>query len=145
MRRLSLLLVVVGSISTITILQAFADDQKPASAERGDRYFEMRKYYAAEGKLDALNARFRNHTVNLFKKHGMDVIGFWVPNEGPEANKVLIYLLAFPSKEAREASFKGFVNDPEWKKAKEASEVDGKLVDKIESTFLSPTDYSDIR
>lgn len=120
-----------------------ADPQ--AEAPEGERYFEMRKYYAAEGKLDALNARFRDHTVRLFKKHGMDVIGFWVPNEGPEANRVLIYLLAFPSREARNESFKAFGSDPEWQKVRAESEKDGKVVDKIESTFMSPTDYSDIR
>jgi hypothetical protein len=116
-----------------------------AKSDSGNRVFELRKYYAAQGKLDALNARFRDHTCALFKKHGMDLIGFWVPSEGPEANKVLIYMLAFPSKEAKEASWKAFQQDPEWIKAKAESEKDGKLTDKIESTLMSPTDYSAIK
>jgi len=116
-----------------------------AKSDSGNRVFELRKYYAAQGKLDALNARFRDHTCALFKKHGMDLIGFWVPSEGPEANKVLIYMLAFPSKEAKEASWKAFQQDPEWIKAKAESEKDGKLTDKIESTLMTATDYSAIK
>jgi hypothetical protein len=115
-----------------------ADTAKPA----GGRVFELRKYYAAPGKLDALNARFRDHTCALFQKHGMELIGFWVPSEGPEAGKVLIYMLAFPSKEAKEASWKAFQQDPEWIKVKAESEKNGKLTDKIESTLMSATDYS---
>lgn len=117
---------------------------KPAAASDG-RVFEMRKYYALPGRLDALNARFRDHTTALFAKHGMENIGYWVPTEGPEAGKVLIYLLAYPSMEAKDAAWKGFRNDPEWKKAREASEKDGKIVEKIESTILKATDYSAIK
>jgi hypothetical protein len=109
------------------------------------RVFELRKYYAMPGRLDALNTRFRDHTCALFQKHGMELIGFWVPSEGPEANKVLIYILAFPSKEAKEAAWKGFRDDPEWKKAREESEKDGKIVEKVESTLMSATDYSAIK
>lgn len=107
-------------------------------AER--RVFEMRTYYAAPGKLDALNARFRDHTCKLFAKHGMENIGYWMPIENPE-NK-LVYLLAFPSREAREKAWKAFMNDPEWKAAQKASEANGKLVDKAESLILQATDFS---
>jgi hypothetical protein len=110
-----------------------------------DRYFEMRTYIAAPGKLDQLHARFRDHTNKLFVKHGMTLIGYWTPADGDAAKNTLIYILAYPSKEAREKSWKGFTGDPEWNKAKTASEVDGKLVDKVESVFLKPTDYSPIR
>lgn len=110
------------------------------TAEKDARIFEMRTYYAAPGKLDELHARFRNHTVKLFEKHGMTNIGYWVPIENPE-NK-LIYLLAYPNREARETSWKAFGADPDWKKAAKESEANGKLVAKVEQLFLTATDYS---
>jgi hypothetical protein len=109
------------------------------------RVFEMRTYYAATGKMDALNARFRDHTCKLFKKHGMEIIGFWNPTDAKEAEKKLVYILAYPSKEAADKSWAAFREDPEWKKALAESEKDGKLVDKVESVYLNPTDYSPIK
>jgi hypothetical protein len=110
------------------------------AADRDTRCFEMRVYYAAEGKLDDLNARFRQHTCKLFEKHGMQNIGYWMPIENPE--RKLVYLLAYPSREARKKSWDGFMADPDWQKAMKASEANGKLVKRAESFFLSPTDYS---
>jgi hypothetical protein len=125
---------------------ALADEQVPGASGGGGRVFELRTYTAAPGKLDALNARFRNHTLGLFKKHGMEVVGFWVPldkNEG--AGVVLAYILAFPSRAAAEASWKAFVADPEWQKVKADSETGGVLTARIESVFFAGTDYSPIR
>jgi len=110
------------------------------AADKDTRVFEMRTYHAAAGKLDDLNARFRNHTVKLFEKHGMTNIGYWVPIENTD--NVLIYVLAYPSREARETSWKEFQADEDWKKAKAESEVNGKLVDKVDQRFLSATDFS---
>jgi hypothetical protein len=124
---------------------ATAPTTKPAGTAPGGRVFEMRKYYTHPGRLDALNARFRNHTTKLFEKHGMENVGYWMPTEGAEAGRVLVYLLAYPSREARDAAWKGFGRDPEWKKAREESEKDGKIVEKIESTILSATDYSAVK
>lgn len=104
------------------------------------RVFEMRTYTAAEGKLEALEARFRDHTVGLFEKHGMTNIGYWVPTK--ENNDQLIYILAYPSREARETSWQAFFADEDWKKAKAASEVDGKLIAKVDAVFMQVTDYS---
>src|SRR3954463_5557939 len=100
-------------------------------------FFEMRTYYAAPGKLDNLLARFRDHTTRLFEKHGMVNVGYWVPLTNTE-NK-LIYLLDYPSREAREKSWKEFSADPDWKAAAKESERNGKLVSKAVSVFLSPT------
>jgi hypothetical protein len=111
-----------------------------SAAEADKRCFEMRVYYANEGKLDDLHARFRDHTVKLFVKHGMTNIGYWVPVNN--TNNTLIYMLAYPSREAREASWKEFQADPEWKAAKAESEKNGALVAKVEQTFMSATDYS---
>ncbi len=105
-----------------------------------DRVFEMRTYYANPGKLDDLMTRFRDHTVALFEKHGMENIGYFTPVEN--GDNALIYFLAYPSREARKASWKAFISDPVWKAAFEASKKDGKLVAKIESRFLEFADYS---
>src|SRR3954468_9987300 len=110
------------------------------AAEKDTRVYEMRVYYAPPGKLDALNARFKDHTVKLFEKHGMTNVGYFTPIDNKD-NK-LVYFLSFPSKDARNKSFKDFGADPDWKKAHADSEKDGKLVDKIESRFLTTTDYS---
>jgi hypothetical protein len=110
------------------------------AAEKDTRVYEMRTYYAPEGKLDALNARFKNHTLKLFEKHGITNLGYFTPIDNKD-NK-LVYFVSFPSKEARAASFKAFGADPEWQKAYKESEKDGKLTTKIESRFLTVTDYS---
>ena len=109
------------------------------------RVFEMRTYYAAPGKMEALHARFRDHTCKLFEKHGMTIVGFWSPSDPKEAEKKMVYLLAFPSREAANKAWAGFRDDPAWKAARDASEKEGKLVDKVESVFLTATDYSPIK
>jgi hypothetical protein len=110
------------------------------AADKDGRVFEMRVYYAADGKLDALHARFRDHTTKLFEKHGMTNVGYWAPLENPE--RKLIYFLAYPSRDAREKSWQAFVADPDWKAVQKASEASGRLVAKVESLFLAATDYS---
>ena len=127
------------------VVPALGDDKKDASPGK-DRVFEMRTYYTHEGRLPALNKRFREHTCDLFKKHGMELIGFWTPiDEKDGKNDKLVYILAYPSREAAAASWKAFQSDPEWIKARDASEKDGKIVKKVESVYLNPTDYSLIK
>ena len=110
------------------------------SAEPDTRVFEMRTYYAPAGKLDELHARFRDHTMALFEKHGITNIGYWVPIENTD-NK-LVYVLAYPSRAARDTSWKEFNADPDWQAAHKASEVNGKLVAKVEQLFMTATDFS---
>ncbi len=124
--------------SLFAMSMALAGTPRPAAKEM--RLFELRTYHAAAGKLDALNARFRDHTTKLFEKHGITNVGYWVPSDNK--NNLLIYLLAFPDKEAHDKSWKEFAEDPDWKSAREASEVNGRLVDKVDSLFLNATDYS---
>ncbi len=133
-------MVLVG-ISTVLVVRGLADD-KPAAKER---VFEMRTYIAATGKLDDLNARFRNHTNKLFVKHGMELVGYWTPTADPAAKNTLIYILAFPSKDAADKAWKAFRDDPEWKKVVAETEANGKLVEKVESVYMKPTDYSRIK
>jgi len=122
--------------------------QSIPSTVQGGRVYEMRTYYAAEGKLEALHARFRNHTVGLFQKHGMTVVGFWVPvdgNTGTATGNTLVYILSYPSLDARKKAWDAFGSDTEWNAVKTESEKNGKLVDKVDSVFLTPTDYSPLR
>ena len=116
------------------------------SLAKDSRCFEIRTYYAAPGKLEDLHARFRDHTVKLFKKHGMQIVGFWGPTdkEAGSENK-LVYILAYPSREAREAAWKTFGADPDWQAARKKSEENGRLVEKVESTILMATDYSPVK
>ncbi len=113
--------------------------------DKPNRLFEMRTYVANDGKFEDLHKRFREHTNKLFVKHGMELVGYWVPAEGPEADNTLVYILAYPDREAREASWKGFMADPDWQAAYKASHANGPLVKKAESKFLNPTDYSPIK
>jgi NIPSNAP len=115
------------------------------AAQTGGRVFEIRTYYTHEGKLDALNARFRNHTVGLFTKHGMTNIGYWTPQDGPMAGNTLIYILAHDSRDAAKKSWDAFRADPDWQKARSESEAAGPIVSKIDSVFLQATDYSPLK
>jgi hypothetical protein len=128
------LLVLCGSFAFLTAGSGFAAD------EPDSRIFELRIYHAAPGKLEALLARFRNHTVKLFEKHRMTNVGYWAPLDNPD-NK-LIYILAFPSRKARDESFRAFLDDPEWQRVFKESEAEGTLVAKIESKFMTAADYS---
>jgi hypothetical protein len=107
------------------------------------RVFELRTYQAGPGQASALNDRFRTHTLGLFARHGMEVIGFWVPREadGTPTDR-LVYLLAFADREAAAAAWEAFRVDPDWVAAKADSERDGPLAVSIESVWLDPTDYS---
>lgn len=107
-----------------------------------DRIFELRTYTSLEGKLDDLLARFRNHTVKLFEKHGMQNIGYWVPKDTPNT---LIYILAHKSQDAAKASWDAFRSDPVWVKARTESEAKGKIVDKVTSVFMTPADFSKLK
>ena len=109
------------------------------------KVYEMRTYTAADGKFDAVNARFRDHTLKLFEKHGMKNVGYWTPSEGPLVGTTLIYILEHRSRDEAKKSWAAFGADPEWQKAKAASEANGRIVAKAESVFLTATDYSPIK
>ena len=105
--------------------------------------YELRTYYPAPGKLAALNARFREHTLGLFEKHGMRNVAYWNEQPTKEApDGRVIYVLAYPSRAARDESWKAFGADPEWRAVVAKSEAGGKLVAKVDSVFMTMTDYS---
>jgi hypothetical protein len=117
----------------------------PAAAEEHGRVFELRTYTCNEGKLPDLQARFRNHTMRIFEKHGMTSIGYWVPQDAPESQNTLVYMLAHPSREAAKKNWAAFISDPEWQKVQKESEANGKLVSKIVSVFMDPADFSPVK
>jgi hypothetical protein len=137
-------LLVLGAATSAVPTAAAAP---PADAlAPGSRCFEMRTYYTMPGKLPALHARFRDHTNKLFVKHGMTLVGYWVPRDKEKgADNTLVYVLAYPDCAAREKSWQAFMADPEWKAVREASEVNGKLLEKIDSVLMNATDYSPMK
>lgn len=104
------------------------------------RLFELRVYHPHPGKLDALHDRFRNHTLDLFEKHGLEHVGYWTTEV--DGQEVLAYLIAFPDRAAKDEAWKSFLDDPEWQAAYQDSIKDGNLVARIDSTMLRLTDYS---
>jgi hypothetical protein len=116
------------------------DSGNPAHAEAG--VYELRIYHAAPGKLSDLQSRFREHTIKIFDRHGIKSIAYWTPLDEPEKSNTLIYILQHPSREAAAANWKSFQDDPEWKNVKEKSEANGKLVEKVDSTYMALTDFS---
>jgi hypothetical protein len=118
-----------------------------ARAAAANRVFELRTYTAAEGKLPNLEARFRNHTVKLFEKHGITNIGYWTPQDGPLKGNTLIYLLAHPDRDTAKKNFDAFRANPAWLAARKESEsaAGGSLTTKVESLFLEPTDFSPLK
>jgi hypothetical protein len=110
-----------------------------------DRVYELRTYTCNEGKLEALKARFRDHTIAIFKRHNMESIGYWVPQDPERSKNTLIYILAHPSREAATKNWAEFNADPEWQKVRKESEAAGPIVQKTESVFMSPTDFSALK
>ena len=117
----------------------------PSSAQEDGKVFELRTYTATPGNLDNLHARFRDHTTRIFRKHGMEVVGYWSPTEGDEAEDTLVYILEHKSRAAADASWQAFIADPEWEKVAAASNENGPILAGIERKYLKATDYSPLK
>ena len=156
MKKLLTLWTVVGTVALM--LAAGQAVRAAEETQKKDKIFELRVYITHPGKLPDLNKRFRDHTCRLFQKHGIEVVGFWTPtvgpeaeksfwiaNEGPDAENTLIYIVAFPSVEAQKKAWKGFASDPEWKKVFADSHKNGIIVKKVLSKTMKATDYSPMR
>jgi hypothetical protein len=139
----SVTIVLLGAVAAGFALHAVAADKEAKKVD--GRVFELRTYYAADGKMDDLKARFRDHTNKLFEKHGMTIVGFWTPTKPEEAQQKLIYLLAFPSEQEALKRWNAFLSDPEWIAARKESEKKGTLTKRIERVFLNPTDFSPLK
>jgi len=110
-----------------------------------NRVFELRVYHTLPGRLPALQSRFRDHTLDIFRKHGMTSVGYWTPQDAPASDNTLIYILAHDNRETAKKHWAEFGQDPEWKEVSKASEADGKIVEKVDSTFMVPSDYSPVK
>ena len=110
-----------------------------------DRVYELRTYTCNEGKLEALKARFRDHTIAIFKRHNMESIGYWVPQDPERSKNTLIYIIAHASRDAATKNWADFRVDPEWQRVQKESDAAGQIVQKTESVFMSPTDFSALK
>jgi len=149
-KRLLLTLLVIALFACGFVVGRFSHPHAMAAAavarpEGQGKVFELRTYTTNEGKLDALQARFRNHTIKLFEKHGMTNIGYWMPEDAPLAQHTLIYIIAHPSREAAKKNWAEFRANPEWQKVKAESEAAGQIVTKVDSVYLRATDYSALK
>ena len=118
---------------------------RTAPSEQPTQVFELRTYTATDGKFDDLVARFRDHTLRIFEKHGMTNVGYWVPQDDPLAQNTLVYLLAHPSRDAAQANWSAFGQDPEWQQVFQESRRNGPLIANLERVFMDPTDFSPMR
>ena len=134
----TLTVVVLFFVNLTTVLVA-------RGAEKDNRFFEMRTYVTHPGKLEALHKRFREHTNDLFEKHGMQLVGYWTPVDGAEAENTLVYILAYPDRSVRDEAWQAFGKDPDWKRAFAESRQEGPIVQKVISKFLRSTDYSPVK
>jgi len=116
-----------------------------AQAQSKTRVFELRTYTANEGKLPDLEKRFRDHTMEIFTRHGMTNVAYFVPQDAPKSQNTLIYIIAHESREAAKKNWDDFRNDPEWKKVSAASEEHGKIVTHVDSVFMDPADFSPMK
>lgn len=132
-----------------TVLAMLALSITMGSASHADnvtpRVFEIRTYTTADGKLEDLHRRFREHTLKLFERHGMVNIAYWTPQDPKLASNTLIYVVAHASRQAAANNWAAFIADPEWQRVRAASEANGKIVLKVESTFTEATDYSPMK
>jgi|SRR5439155_13629423 len=139
-RRILLQLLPAAGFLYPSLLTAPRDSDNPNQGST--KVYELRIYQAAPGKLAELLARFREHTAKLFDKHGMKNVAYWTAIDEPRKSNTLIYILEHPSREAAATNWKSFQDDPEWKSVRDKSEVNGKLAENVESTFLTLTDFS---
>ncbi len=134
------------TISAVPLLPiaglAALKEEKAEPEATSTTVYELRVYHTYEGKLEDLLRRFREHTTKLFEKHGIKNVAYWTPVDEPLKGKTLIYILEHPSREAATANWQAFRDDPEWVRVRDKSEENGKLVEKIDSTFMALTDFS---
>lgn len=135
--------VVCGMLCCLVAVVAFSAGYSRAENQKAaPLVYELRTYTTEPGRLPALNARFKNHTMRLFEKHGMKNVAYWIPTDEKLKDNTLIYIIAHASLDAAKKSWDDFRNDPEWKAARDESEKDGKIVAKAEAVYMTLTDYS---
>ena len=135
---------VLSFLLGVTVMLAFAK-LGASNPESPHHVYELRLYHAKEGKMDALKARFGDHTDAIFRRHNMKSIGYWSPEDAPDSQNLFIYILEHPSRQEAEKNWAAFQADPEWQKVKAESEANGPLVDHIDHYFMDPTSFSALR
>lgn len=142
---LTLLFSASALLASFFMMNTSPESGEPADGLNPDRVYEMRTYTTNEGKLDDLHRRFEDHTLELFERHGMTNVGYWIPNDPDLKENTLVFIISHESAEAAEANWDAFRADPEWQRAYELSHADGALVQHAESVFMSATPYSPMR
>ena len=135
-----LLAILCGAALMLAIVRLPASDPQPSH-----HVYELRLYHVKEGEMDALKARFGDHTDAIFKRHNMKSIGYWAPEDAPDSQNLLVYILEHPSRQEAEKNWAAFQADPEWQKVKKESEANGPLVDHIDRYFMDPTSFSALK
>jgi hypothetical protein len=136
----SVLLIALG-----LVLGASLSWVRAADAPSHARVFEIRTYHTLPGRLDALHKRFREHTMRIFEKHGMTNVAYWTFEDNPAKDNTLIYVISHASREQAAKDWAEFNADPEWQKVSADSQIDGKIVAKVDSVFVDATDYSPLK
>lgn len=137
--------VVIAGCAAAALVAAYATGARAGEKRAEARVYELRTYTPAPRKMDGLLARFKNHTTGLFDKHGIKNVGYWVTADGKQEEQKLIYIVSHPNREEAAKNWKEFGSDPDWQAARMESEKDGKLTAKVESVYLTPTDFSKLK
>ena len=145
MSKYSWAFLIAGLVLGAGFSQLRAAEPAAVAATTQARVFEIRTYHCLPGRLDALHKRFREHTRRIFEKHGMTNVGYWVPQDDPAHQDTLIYIISHASREQATKNWADFRNDPEWKKVSSDSEANGKIVEKVVSVYMDPTDFSKLK
>ena len=133
------------SISSISLIVGLGAGIFYSTSAQNQKVFELRTYQATPGNLGNLHARFRDHTIRIFRKHGMEMVGFWSPTSEEERDDILVYLLAHDSQDAADASWQAFGSDPEWASVAEESNKNGQILAGVERKYMVATDYSPMK
>ena len=138
-------IVKTSAISLVSLIIGLGAGIFFSTSAQDEKVFELRTYKATPGNLDNLHARFRDHTTRIFRKHGMEVIGYWSPTSEEEREDTLVYLLGHDNQAAADQSWQDFIADPEWARVAEESNRDGQILGGIERKYMVATDYSPMR
>ena len=133
------------AVVALVFVSGFVAGNAVGAQSDSRRVCELRTYTAPEGKLSELDKRFRDHTMRIFKKHGMENVGYWHPQDAPDSSNTLIYIVSHKNRDAAKKSWADFQADPEWQKVSTESQVNGRIVSKVVSVFMDPTDYSPLK
>ena len=133
------------SIASISLIVGLGAGIFYSTSAQNQKVFELRTYQATPGNLGNLHARFRDHTMRIFRKHGMEIVGFWSPTSEEERDDILVYLLAHDSQDAADASWQAFGADPEWASVAEESNKNGQILAGVERKYMVATDYSPMK